>query len=560
MSEPIDGHGGERYLLVDAFDLVRIGDDQDAQRFLDGLPDGTVERLDARSFERLRLPDLRPGASPEEARAVLAAAIGSGRLVAVRLQPAYGRLDPVRSVRLSDLIDPKDDPVPIPAPAPVVRPTWIEIRLLGRHDVSFPGAPIEVRLPDGTVRTEVLDGDSWWRAHDVPEKGTCHLRLLERPPKRGARPPEQLPDGLPVLRPGDASIPLVTERAHTVIVEEPRAACVRLVGMMFALNKAFLLPEALEGIRLLGHMYAKFPEAEVLVVGHTDTTGTAGRNLSLSLERAEAVVAYLRDDLDAWLRFYGKDTDYSRRWGAPEDLAMLSALPRGGDSYYGEHHDDHCIEAAIRRFQVEHGLPDSGKADTATRRALVAEYMDLDETTLPEDTTIVAHGCGQHFLAIETDDGVSEPDNRRVEVFFFKHGIDPQPPKATSPPDTPHYPAWLEAIEEERTFKPSEQGTGTLLVVTDIPEEMADASAPVFHLASADGSFDVTVTPADGEVEHEFIVFRFRDLPRGAFYTLTVMEVSGATTTLFDDVPYPELAGVSSSLDSHIIDPFDWEY
>jgi hypothetical protein len=327
--------------------------------------------------------------------------------------------------------------------------------------------------------------------------------------------------------------------------------------MTFALNKAFLLPEALEGIRLLRHMYDKFPEAEVLVVGHTDTTGKARRNLSLSLERAEAVVAYLRDDADAWLRFYSKETDFSRRWGLPEDLAMLSALPRGGAAYYGEHHEEHSLEAAVRRFQAEHDLPSTGKTDAATRRALVIEYMAADATSLPAETTIVAHGCGQSFLAIETEDETAEPENRRVEVFFFTEGIEPKPPKTTSEPGSPEYGAWLEAIEEERTFRPSAQGTGTLLVVTDIPAALADATSPEFRLVSSDGSVDVTVSPRDGTVENGSVVFNFRELPRGAFYTLTVVEVSGTTTILFEDVPYPELAGVSSSLDPHIIDPFE---
>ena len=551
------GDRGDEYVIVPTADIVNPRSRGRVRGFLDELDDRALDTIEARQFAALSY-SFRYCADRLEQLEAIEDALYSGRLVAAWVQPPFLPLEPLPSVRLSELVKTRtDDPPPT---SPVVRPTWIEIRLVGRADVSFPGAPIEVRLPDGSVRVEQLDSDSWWRAHDVPENGICHLRLLKPPPTRAPRPSEPLGDELPVLRPGAASIPLLTERAHTVVVEEPRAACVRLVGMLFTLNKAFLLPEALEGIRLLGHMYTKFPEAEVLVVGHTDTTGTARRNLSLSLERAEAVAAYLRDDVETWLRFYTKDTDYSRRWGPSEDLAMLAALPRDGQSYYGEHHEEHCLEAAICRFQAAHGLPESGKADTATRRALIADYMNLDETTLPEGTTIVAHGCGQHFLAVETDDEVVEPENRRVEVFFFKRGLDPRPPKATSTPDASEYAAWCEAIEEERTFRPSEQGTGTLLVVTDIPEQMAKASVPAFRLTSADGSVDVTVTPADGEVERGYVVFRFHDLPRGAFYTLEVMEVSGATTTLFDDVPYPELAGVSSGLDSHIIDPFDWEY
>lgn len=550
----VRSHFGDRFVLVDGTEVLDMHTEAEARRFLEELGGEALDDVDPRALPPGLRSDFEAASNREDKLAVLAQMISSREFTVVRLERPFGRLEPVKSVRLSDL---RKRQVEEPPPSPVVRPTWIEVRVLGRREVAFPGAPVRVRLPDGSVRVEQLDSDSRWRANDVPERGTCHFELIERPVGRAPRSFEPLSDDLPVLRAGETPVPLVTGRTHTVIVEEPRAACVRLVGMMFVLNKAFLLPEALEGIRLLRHMYDKFPEAEILVVGHTDTTGMARRNLSLSLERAKAVVAYLKDDVDAWLRFYGKETDFSRRWGAPEDLAMLAALPRGGAAYYGEHHEEHTLEAAIRRFQADHDLRDTGELDGTTRRALVTDYMAADETSLPPETSIVAHGCGQHFLAVETDDEVAEPENRRVEVFFFLDGIEPPPREATSDPGSSHYPAWREAIEEERTFKPSEQGLGTLLVVTDIPEALANATSPVFRLAASDGSVDVTLTPSDGAVDRGSVVLEFRELPRGAFYTLTVIEVSGTSTTLFEDVPFPELAGVSSSLDPYIIDPFE---
>ena len=111
---------------------------------------------------------------------------------------------------------------------------------------------------------------------------------LQPRPAPAPLPPPSLP---PSVDPPPAPAPRdpITDRA-------PR--CVRLVGMLFAPNKSFLLPEAMEGIRLLAHMYAEHPEAEPLVVGHTDTTGTASRNRSLSLARARSILQFVTEMMD----------------------------------------------------------------------------------------------------------------------------------------------------------------------------------------------------------------------------------------------------------------------
>ena len=54
---------------------------------------------------------------------------------------------------------------------------------------------------------------------------------------------------------------------------DPKVSCVRLVGAFFDTNKCFLLPSAMTGIRKLVEVYDKHPNGEMLVVGHTDTSG-----------------------------------------------------------------------------------------------------------------------------------------------------------------------------------------------------------------------------------------------------------------------------------------------
>lgn len=346
------------------------------------------------------------------------------------------------------------------------------------------------------------------------------------------------------------SIDPVTDRA-------PR--CVRLIGMLFAPNKSFLLPEAMEGIRLLAHMYAAHPDSELLVVGHTDTTGTASRNRSMSLARARSIIQFATDDVDGWYANYGKDADYSRRWGMQEDLSMLATLPTPEDAYYGEHHAEHTFEAAVRRFQAAKALVEDGDPGPITRRALIAEYMAIDGTTLPSGVRATAHGCGQSFLAVPTDDDVAEPENRRVEIFLFPAGIEPRPAATLSTPESTDYPAWNEAIVEERTFTPGKAGHGSLEVVTDIEAKRQVSAGVTFVLRATDGAYARELLPVEGRVVKGYTVLEFTNMPIGSFYTLCVRYASGNELPLFEDVPFRELSSTGNRGVNELLDPFTLE-
>jgi outer membrane protein OmpA-like peptidoglycan-associated protein len=64
-------------------------------------------------------------------------------------------------------------------------------------------------------------------------------------------------------------------------------------GLLFATNSADLQPAARENLTTLATSLKNFPDSDVLVVGHTDSTGTAAYNQTLSERRAASAKAFL---------------------------------------------------------------------------------------------------------------------------------------------------------------------------------------------------------------------------------------------------------------------------
>ncbi|HEY6559853.1 MAG TPA: peptidoglycan-binding protein [Polyangiaceae bacterium] len=227
----------------------------------------------------------------------------------------------------------------------------------------------------------------------------------------------------------------------------------------FNTNKAFLLPTAVSGLIQLRKLHVASSPAKLLVVGHADTKGGAAFNDTLSLERARSVIAYLKDDVDAWLAFYDTGVDKKKRWGKAEDRMMLVALP----DFATKRRD----EDAVRWFQETRGLTVDGKAGPSTRRQLVTEYMALDGVSLKDDGIDIEatpHGCGEHFpvddsgeqLDAAPEDEKRDPGDRRVELFFFdsEFGIVPAPPGENSKAGNTEYAKWRQNVIEVHDISP----------------------------------------------------------------------------------------------------------
>jgi outer membrane protein OmpA-like peptidoglycan-associated protein len=64
-------------------------------------------------------------------------------------------------------------------------------------------------------------------------------------------------------------------------------------GLMFDVNKYDLRPASQENLTKLAAILNKYPDTNILIEGHTDSTGTREINMPLSENRAKAVASYL---------------------------------------------------------------------------------------------------------------------------------------------------------------------------------------------------------------------------------------------------------------------------
>lgn len=64
-------------------------------------------------------------------------------------------------------------------------------------------------------------------------------------------------------------------------------------GILFDVDKTNLKPDAQNSLRQLAVSLQNNPQTNILIVGHTDSTGTAAYNQQLSVKRADAVKSFV---------------------------------------------------------------------------------------------------------------------------------------------------------------------------------------------------------------------------------------------------------------------------
>jgi len=351
-----------------------------------------------------------------------------------------------QSLGLSDRLDVRMTPL-----APPLAPAFV-VRLFDEVGEPLDGVELSFKRGD-KVTVKATDADGFARLvspSDAPAEVTfvdpdgVRALLRERWNKVRGKPLVEVGPDVLNVEPRRLDDPLQVEADGNLFVcVRPRVILARLLSMFFDTNKSFLLPSIFPTIGELKKLFADNPSSDLLVVGHADTTAGAGVNDPLSLQRAEMVAAFLKDDVDTWLEQYD-NSNKAQRWGSIEDSLMIQSLPDFNTKPIGE--DE------VRFFQRTRQLVVDGIAGKQTRTRLITEYMARDGAPSPPDIDFVTHGAGENFpldssgqdLDAAPPDDTSDPLDRRVELFFFEKefGIQPPPPGKNSKKDSPEYPEW----------------------------------------------------------------------------------------------------------------------
>lgn len=366
-----------------------------------------------------------------------------------------------------------------PGSDPPVEPTDVDEDQIEIAVVSKPGAPqpdvlFELTLPDGAEKTGTTDAGGMIRFSGLTQSGNARLVL----PEIDERVVDDEPAQAGRVRYQRGGVEAAIGELTTVEVV-PRIRRGRLFGMLFEIDKCFLLPSAMQGIRGLTRYYNEHPGLHVLVSGHTDSTGDDQYNLDLSNERGQSVADFLTDNVDGWLAYYSNGYP-SKRWGTREDQYMLQTL-----DYYAGPIDGQAgagTNEAVQRFQADHGLAVDGVAGPDTRRALVTEYMQQDATTLPPGTPLEVHGCGEFHPAEPSDNPDIDAEDRRVEIFLFEGPVDPPAQNPCPAPGCREYPIWRERVFEDVDFR------------TDPPPEDPVLTDPRFEAPAPEGTKPMELT------------------------------------------------------------------
>lgn len=148
------------------------------------------------------------------------------------------------------------------------------------------------------------------------------------------------------------------------------------------------------------------PNRFLLLIGHTDQVGSVASNQSLSLRRANAVLAVFTVDATIWEANF-----QAEHWNGPNfEIATMSALvDTGGSSNL-----------------VQHYLQDTAaRLDLFTRYLMALRPAWVPQSSPPVNPAMVTTpsppvlGCGFSHPRVNTP-GQANAENRRVEFFYFQ--------------------------------------------------------------------------------------------------------------------------------------------
>ncbi len=212
-------------------------------------------------------------------------------------------------------------------------------------------------------------------------------------------------------------------RARALAFQSNVADCVCVPGVNFEFDKSFILPTVVDKLQELDAKLTQFPDAKIIIFGHTDRVGNDQYNKDLSDRRAKSTFGFITNNAGVWEELYN---DPNERWGTREVQIILKDQghdPGPIDGIMGDQ-----TRAAMRSFL---GLPAGAPVqnDAAFRQRLFTAYMSGKHDVLVTEAQFVGPrfmGCGE-FNPLVTPNANelanrspgNEP-NRRVVFYLFK--------------------------------------------------------------------------------------------------------------------------------------------
>jgi hypothetical protein len=334
-----------------------------------------------------------------------------------------------------------------------------------------------------------------------------------------------------------------TEEIHQFKLIRHKGEILEMEDVLFHFDSAVMMPEwepedpdykntlpyRISGINVLGVCYKHVednPSLQVLISGHTDTTGSESYNLKLSELRASNVLHALMGEKDAWVKVTLKKhqvEDYQQILKWVNRGWRWSCDPGEVDNRLG-----HDTKKAVFAFQVAYNkhfkksIAEDGIAGKQTWEAFFDMYMqdlsqmlETDEKGLGKYRSKISFvkdnkkvvGCGKFFpvagerknrspgaqyddLEEEARDKYRSRMNRRVEILFFK-------PEHKPPLDC--HPSAAKCLPEKCVINRMAAYTFKHIVVSPLPKIIWVDLQTVDEFGKAVPNVDLVLDPEFGE-------------------------------------------------------------
>ena len=213
-------------------------------------------------------------------------------------------------------------------------------------------------------------------------------------------PPAMFGSVSATVRAGQATRVQITLRPGVIIA--------KAFVVHFRFDNSFVEPCMTEVLQQLAQYAADHSDQKLLIVGHTDKTGSNQYNQSLSERRARSVFAYLTFGRDAaaseaeWKtlrqRNLGGLPQINDSWGTRQYQYMLQTLGFHSGNVDGDHGP--ITDESVRSYRRSKALPTGTAVDDAVWDALIHDYMAARSLAVPESQFLpnAQDGCDGGIL------------------------------------------------------------------------------------------------------------------------------------------------------------------